>query len=196
MNKTDKLLRPENLDFLMVCFDTIHIDQGYLIWNERPAHHFKSKRNHTQFNKLYGGTIVGKVPCLKMPHVILGITHPALGPVRVMLHRLIWLLKYGEAPPKVIDHINRIPFDNRPINLRAVTQKENSTNCINDKGCLSSGEVKKIDDNHFQTVFDQCSGDPKVILNFDSELHAVTALNYLSFLYDQRYDAHSVITQG
>lgn len=196
MNKTDKLLRPENLDFLRVCFDTTHIDQGFLIWNERPAHHFKSKRNQTQFNKLYGGTIVGKAPCLKMPHVILGITHPDLGPVRVMLHRLIWLLKYGETPPKLIDHINRIPYDNRPINLRSATHKENNTNCINDKGCLVSGEVKKIDDNHYQTVFDQGSGDPKVILEFDSELLAVTALNYLSFLYDQRYDAHSVRTQG
>lgn len=187
MNKTDQLLRPENLDFLRACFDTTQIDKGYLFWNERPRHHFKSSRNHTNFNNRYAGTIVGKTPCLKMPHILVGIRHPDLGPVRVMLHRLIWLLKYEEVPPKLIDHINRIPFDNRPSNLRAATSKENKTNCITDKGCLSSGEVKEIGDGHYRTIFVPDQGIAPMVFEFDSKLMANTALNYLSFLFDPRY---------
>lgn len=187
MNKTDQLLRPQNLDFLRSTFDTIEIDKGRLYWKQRPRHHFKSSRNQTTFNNRYAGTIVGKTPCLKMPHIIVGIRHPDLGPVRVMLHRLIWLLKYEEAPPKLIDHINRIPFDNRPSNLRAATSKDNMTNCIANSGCVSSGEVMKIGDVRYRTIFVPGPGIPEMVFEFDSKLMANTALNYLSFLFDERY---------
>jgi len=104
-----------------------------------------------------------------------------------MLHRLIWLLKYEEAPPKLIDHINRIPFDNRPSNLRAATQKENLTNCISNSGCISSGEVMEIGDGRYKTVFVPDQGLAPMVFEFDSRLMANTALNYLSFLFDARY---------
>ena len=42
-------------------------------------------------------------------------------------HRIIWLLMYGYWP-KNIDHINRIKSDNRPINLRDVSKRENGLN--------------------------------------------------------------------
>lgn len=189
MNKTDLLLQPKNLDFLRACFDTTQIDKGLLYWAKRPRHHFKSSRNHTTFNKRYAGTLIGQNPCLKMPHVIVGICHPELGPVRVMVHRLIWLLKYEEAPPKLIDHINRIPFDNRPSNLRAATQKENMANRLAHSGCLSSGEVKEIDNGRrYKAIFVPSPGIPEMVLEFDSKLLANTALNFLSFLFDTRYD--------
>lgn len=44
-----------------------------------------------------------------------------------LAHRLIWLMVYGVSP-RVIDHINRDPSDNRLTNLRAVTQRENLMN--------------------------------------------------------------------
>ena len=44
-----------------------------------------------------------------------------------LLHRLAWLYVYGELP-EFIDHINRIPTDNRISNLRAVTKKQNQEN--------------------------------------------------------------------
>ena len=43
-------------------------------------------------------------------------------------HRIAWLLYYKEYPSKNIDHINRIKDDNRIVNLRDVSQKENNLN--------------------------------------------------------------------
>ena len=43
-------------------------------------------------------------------------------------HRLAWLYVYGEFPKDQIDHINRVRSDNRIINLRNCTNKENRAN--------------------------------------------------------------------
>lgn len=43
-------------------------------------------------------------------------------------HRLAWLATYGELPTHQIDHINKITYDNRIINLRLATQTENNCN--------------------------------------------------------------------
>ena len=43
-------------------------------------------------------------------------------------HRLAWLYMTGNWPTKQIDHINRIKNDNRFVNLRDVSNKENSQN--------------------------------------------------------------------
>jgi hypothetical protein len=46
-----------------------------------------------------------------------------------MCHRIIWALYHREDPyPLEIDHINRNPLDNRIVNLRKVTTKENAYN--------------------------------------------------------------------
>jgi len=42
-------------------------------------------------------------------------------------HRVVWLINYG-AWPKLIDHINHNPGDNRLENLRECTHVENATN--------------------------------------------------------------------
>jgi hypothetical protein len=44
-----------------------------------------------------------------------------------LTHRLAWLYVYGELP-EYIDHINRIPTDNRIANLRVVSKKQNQEN--------------------------------------------------------------------
>mgnify|MGYP000004363272 CR=1 FL=1 len=44
------------------------------------------------------------------------------------LHRLIWLMVYGELPTHEIDHINGVRDDNRLVNLRSVTRTENMQN--------------------------------------------------------------------
>jgi hypothetical protein len=43
-------------------------------------------------------------------------------------HRLAWYLHYGAWPKNHIDHINGIRNDNRIINLRDVTSKDNNFN--------------------------------------------------------------------
>lgn len=48
--------------------------------------------------------------------------------VRIYAHRIAWAMHYGAWPERQIDHINRIPSDNRIANLRQVTGAENAQN--------------------------------------------------------------------
>jgi hypothetical protein len=43
-------------------------------------------------------------------------------------HRVIWAIVHGEWPQDQIDHINGNPSDNRILNLRSVTHRENHKN--------------------------------------------------------------------
>ena len=47
---------------------------------------------------------------------------------RYRAHRLAWLYVYGDLPINQIDHINRNKIDNRIVNLREVSNKENHRN--------------------------------------------------------------------
>jgi hypothetical protein len=42
---------------------------------------------------------------------------------------LAWTIFYGVEPDGLIDHINGNPSDDRLVNLRVVTPRENSLNC-------------------------------------------------------------------
>ncbi|SNS32323.1 HNH endonuclease [Tropicimonas sediminicola] len=183
INKSKLLLTPTYLPFLKECFDTSHIDDGVLIWQERPRHHFKSDKSHQRVNKMFAGNAAGDRPRPTRPHVYVNITHPELGNMRMPLHRLIWCLKFEETPPKMIDHINRIPFDNRPKNLRPITTKENNENSIHSKTCLSSGEVTAMGNGKFKMVF-QHPGASDWKLEFNDKTQAIACINYLSYLYD------------
>ena len=43
-------------------------------------------------------------------------------------HRVAWLIEYGEWPSQCLDHINNIPTDNRIINLRPASIRQNAYN--------------------------------------------------------------------
>ena len=45
-----------------------------------------------------------------------------------LAHRLVWLYEYGCFPDGEIDHINRVPFDNRRVNIQVVTRNQNTQN--------------------------------------------------------------------
>lgn len=46
--------------------------------------------------------------------------------VKVLAHRLAWLVHYGEWPKQCVDHINGDKKDNRIANLRDISHKANS----------------------------------------------------------------------
>ncbi len=48
-------------------------------------------------------------------------------------HRLAWLYVYGVWPADEIDHINGIKHDNRIVNLREATRRQNMQNMVNPK---------------------------------------------------------------
>jgi hypothetical protein len=52
-------------------------------------------------------------------------------------HRLAWFYTHGKWPAEHIDHINRIPTDNRLCNLREATMSQNMQN----RGALKSNAV-------------------------------------------------------
>lgn len=60
-----------------------------------------------------------------------------------LVHRLLWLMTYGELPDKDIDHINGIRNDNRLENLRVVTRMQNLWNRRNVKGYIYNPASKK-----------------------------------------------------
>jgi hypothetical protein len=43
-------------------------------------------------------------------------------------HRLVWLYEYGCFPDGEIDHINRVRFDNRRVNIQVATRSQNTQN--------------------------------------------------------------------
>ena len=64
-----------------------------------------------------------------------GSLHKGSGYRRLMVdgrkyseHRLAWLAVTGEFPPVLIDHINGLKHDNRIVNLRLATRKQNNEN--------------------------------------------------------------------
>lgn len=84
-------------------------DSGIFTWVIRPAHCIR----------------IGDVAGYKNPegYVKIGI----LGKI-YSAHHLAFLYMNGSVPDGIVDHINRVRYDNRWVNLRVVTAKENSTN--------------------------------------------------------------------
>lgn len=57
-----------------------------------------------------------------------GYVHISFNGKMYLLHRLIWLYKYGKFPVHCLDHINGNPSDNRLCNLREATVSQNMHN--------------------------------------------------------------------
>jgi hypothetical protein len=60
-----------------------------------------------------------------------GYVHLAINNDVYYAHRIAWSMFYREAPPPIIDHIDRNPSNNRISNLRAVSMSLNMLNTGN-----------------------------------------------------------------
>lgn len=47
---------------------------------------------------------------------------------RILAHRAIWAIVYGEWPQSIVDHVNMDRTDNRLCNLRLATKSQNACN--------------------------------------------------------------------
>lgn len=93
---------------------------------------------------------------------------------RYSVHRLVWFFEKGIWPKKIIDHINGNKLDNRIVNLREVTARQNNLN-------QKRHRAGKLVGAHFNVVSGKWSSsiaiDGKSIFlgNYDSELKAHNA---------------------
>lgn len=110
------------VEYVRECFD---VDAaGVLYWKSRPAHHFSAK-GRKEWTERFVGKPAGRVN--GTGYYVVGIAFKGKS-YKVLNHRIVWALMHGEWPKQVIDHINRVPTDNRPENLRDVSVAVNANN--------------------------------------------------------------------
>jgi hypothetical protein len=72
-------------------------------------------------------------------------------------HRLAWLYVYKEFPENEIDHINEIKDDNRIVNLRLATKRQNMQNISNPRADNKSGYLGVCWHNRYKKWYAQIS---------------------------------------
>ena len=77
--------------------------------------------------------------------------------VQLLLHRLVWMLYYGEEPPQFIDHIDNDKTNNKIHNLRAASVTENNRNVVpKSSGYKGVSLYKPTGKYHAQITVDRC----------------------------------------
>lgn len=95
-------------------------ETGYLTWRVATS------------NVVKVGDLVGNLDSL-------GYRDARVCGVRSRVHRLVWLYVYGEWPSGLIDHINTDKSDNRIVNLRIASARQNVQNVLKSKSTSTTG---------------------------------------------------------
>ena len=122
-------LKGFDLTYLQECFELDH-SSGILTWRERPRSHFRTDRGWKICNSRYPGMTVG-TPSGDLGYLYVYLTHPETGAkTPIPVHHIVHFMTSGEvcSPGQVVDHKDGNPTNNRPTNLRCVSQKENLQN--------------------------------------------------------------------
>jgi hypothetical protein len=97
-------------------------DTGLLFWKHRPESLFTSYSVFRSWNSSNAGK-----PAFACSSRGGYLTGTVLG-THYYAHRIAWAMHYGSDPDSELDHINGDKTDNRIVNLRKVTRRQNSMN--------------------------------------------------------------------
>ena len=94
---------------------------GELTWKYKTMKHCASEREMNRWNGRHGGKDVRGKPNSNGYYTI------TIDSISYLQHRIIWKMVYGTEPP-FIDHEDGITANNKLINLKAATRRENNVN--------------------------------------------------------------------
>ena len=73
-----------------------------------------------------------------------------------LVHRVAWMIFYGEKPPMFLDHINRNRLDNRICNLRPSNCSQNSANIVKTKSQSGFRGVSRLANGKYKATISHC----------------------------------------
>lgn len=109
-------------------------ETGELTWRERPSSHFQDGAKTAKHEAAIWNAKYAEKPAFAG----VGNTGYHVGGLsgkKMTAHRVIWSMVHGSFPAGEIDHINGVRTDNRIVNLRDVTRRENAKNISVMSGC-------------------------------------------------------------
>lgn len=167
-------------------------ETGLMYWKTRPAEMFKSSQqvaHAASWNSRFSGKLAFTA------FDAYGYRIGAIFNVLHKAHRVAFAIHYGRWPVEQIDHVNGDPADNRIVNIREATNKENQRNrgirSTNTSGCTGVCWHKLSGKWHARAQGSDGSG--KHLGLFDSFDDAVAAREaYASVAYGQFFKTSNV----
>jgi hypothetical protein len=108
-----------DLNYLKEC---LILEDGCLIWRERPLSHFKTVNSQRTWNAKFSGKNACLVDSSEDRYRI------CIDGTFFKFHRVAWALHHDEWPTKILDHIDGDATNNKIENLREVTKSQNAEN--------------------------------------------------------------------
>lgn len=110
-------------EYLHECF--LHLENGDLVWKQRPRHHFGTQHGQDVSN-CYAGRVAGRLT--KDGYLQVGLSY--FGKVTLMaVNRVIWTMYNGTIPDGyLVDHWDTDKSNNKITNLRLALISNNAHN--------------------------------------------------------------------